>query len=231
MSEYDTAVSEKLTRMQADDWREVKAMDASQLDAFMDELNRTGRHYESTHPFVALRAEAVKAIKKVRSEMYMTAFQRSQQQQTRQTNIMGAAQRIREAVKLLEDANEIPDLTGKPTMPPSLDVASASDAQLAAANAECLGIVREIPSSFTDDAQAISLLKTPAAKAIAPELRARAQEYDERRGRAEKMVQKITAERQRRAEERAAAEAANTPEALAARIAELENKLAEIGAE
>ena len=229
LTEHDAAVSERLTNMQADGWQEVKAMDSSQLDAFMDELNGTGRRYDSTHPFVALRSEAVQAVQDVRHERQHTAFMRWSALTTRTANITGAAQKVREAIELIESASAVSADPEKPPAPPSPDVGNATDNELTAALTECLRIVRAEQERYADDAKAIALLKTPASKAIAAELKAKAKAYDERRAKADDLAHAIAAGRDRRAAERAEKESKQSPEALEERIALLESRLAEIG--
>ena len=228
LTEHDQAVSERLAMMQADGWREVRNMDAAQLEAFLSELDGTGRHYDWQHPFVLLRDEAVKAVLDVQRERRASANQRWFDYQTRTTHITSAAQRVREAIELIESANNIPDYSEKPPALPSLDVSTATDDELQAVHAECLGITRETPTSYAADAESIALLKSPASKAIANELKGKAAAYDERRKRADELLSLIAAERQRRESDRAAQEAAQSPEALAERVAMLESRLAQM---
>ena len=222
LSEHDQLVNAKLEKMKADGWQEIRSMTWQQQDEFLDELNATSRMYYDDNPFVHLRAEAVKAINDVRRERSRAASDRWFKLQTREQSIAGAAQKVREAIELVEGASAIPDYSDKPPAPPSLDVSTATDDELYVTLTECLQIVRAEKDHYADDAQAIALLKTPSSKAISAELKARAQAYADRRAKADELVQAITAERERRAAERAKQAEEMTVEALHARIAALE---------
>lgn len=220
----------KLEAMRSNDWEELRAMTDAELSELHDEIDAAAVVLADGDPHNAARDAAYRAIRDERIKRKQASFMQWQEQQTRENSIRQAASQIRDAIRLVDVAHDIPDLSGKPPAPPSLDVESASDGELRAVCGECRRIVNDSPSCAGDDARAIALIRSDAAKAICKELQARARADADRREEAHRLLTAIESEQARREGERAAEAAAMEPQSLLARIEALESQLAEKGA-
>lgn len=231
VTERKAAIVAKLDQMRSNGWKELEGMTGAELAALHDEVDESAVILEGIDSqYNRTRFDAYAAIKNERGKREQAAFASWREQQTRNANIAKAAENIREAIKMIDIASDIPDLSQEPPAPPTLDVASATDDELSSARAECLQILQERPSRAGEDARAIAAIHTNAAKAIRKELETKSRAEAERRDAAQSIISTIDAEQARREAERAAEEEALRPRTLLERIEAIESQLAGKGA-
>ena len=236
LTEHDQAVNAKLTAMRDDGWQAIKEMSGRQLDEFMDELNATGRFYDSLNPFVILRGEAVQAVKSERHARTLKIMQENQARDRRRDAVHQAILALNTAREKLEILHDF-DLYELIETPPQLqhltadDMADKDDDELVSL---LQAYSHQAKSAY--ESQAVNVERL-AAFAFAKPREARSPErffgvvadgWNACAEIASSNVQLISDELDSRRAKREAQEAARTPKALEERITELESKLAEM---
>lgn len=222
------AAVRRINAMQVDGWQALESMTDSELDAFEKEVDGASVLLDYGHPHNEARSAAYKAINRERGRRYSAARDRRRLQETRYNNVNQAVELIERATKLIEDAHNIelePGVFSRSFDVPDVDVANASDSELAQTFDRCQAILSEHHRDAAAFATCILMLKCKAARAIANELKAEAKTNDDRQAKARELLNLIAAERERRESERHAATEALKPENMAARITELEQAL------
>lgn len=239
------AIIERAREYEADGWSALQDMSAAELEAFREEVDgayvwQPGAHGSAArnvpiHPHNQMRLDTLTAITAEKSRRYQEFAERTRQTSARADSINEAAEGARKAVELLEYALKldkgIPDEVPEP---PALDVASATDGELKGTAAACRGIIserdnrNEAPHERLErQAEAISTIKSKAARMVSAELMERAGKYADRLEAARVLLADIEAEQERRERERAEAADRQTPEFMERRIAELEKQMAD----
>lgn len=217
ITEQKAEVVKRLDEMRADNWRALEDMDAAELDALEAEIDGAAVVLDWGHPHNEARKRGYQAIRAERQKREVKRLEAERVQRSRSHNIHLAAQNIRTATQALEDAWAIPYEQVEYEPLPYIDVVAVSDDELEQARVKCLSIVQPFPIAAGEDALAIRVIKTDAARGIAKELDIQAQADNDRRIEAAKLLEDINAERDRREADRA-----KQPETLADRIARLE---------
>jgi hypothetical protein len=226
---------------QAGGWEALKDMSFPQLQAFEEEVDGAyvwepashGRaaYNDVPHPHNQVRLDALSAIIAERKRREDERIRHDRDQHDRANLITEVCGQLAEISKKLDRIATIePDpryafvgVQGAPV----LDVASASDGELASALRECRFIIdRYDPGVPAQQAEAIGIVKGKTAAAIASGLSARAEAIEKARGDAASLIAEVQEEQARREHQRAVEAAKLAPEAMAGRIAELEKRLA-----
>ena len=221
------AVSTRIRQMKAGNWKALQRMSDEELAAFEREVDDANMVLNYGHPHNEARADAYRAIKKERGRRYLNGRNEYRAQDNRATMIHEAADYVRRAVEKVDAANKIEPAVWYYQMceVPAVDVDSATDAELDEAAAVCIKIVDERPDTYAADSVAIAVLKGRSARAISSELSERGKARAERLEKARALLADITAEQARRERDRQEQEELATPEAMLARIRELEHAL------
>ena len=235
------AVIERARKMQADGWSALKAMTDAELGEFEADLegayvwepakHGSARHNQELHPHNQARLDAKSAVTAERSRRRREWLKHESEQLERGRRITDVSEALAEIEKNLEwIAAMEPDgamQTFKEPVAPSLDVAAATDAELQKTAQECRRIASADTRRHRENARLFGLIKSATGKKVAAELTDRADKFDAWKQSAAALLAEIEAEQARREEERRAMQESIRPEALHARISELEFLLAE----
>lgn len=172
--EEKAAIVARLDGMKCRDWAQVKAMGAAELDALEADIDSAvviGLDY--FHPHAQAIRDARKAVSKRRHAIKVEAMERDQRQRNRIDLIQQAENALQTAIEKLDAAYSIepdPKYYAVPTLEP-IDAATMTDEELTAVIRQCEQYATRRPIAAHD---ALAAIKTPAAKAIAAELKANA---------------------------------------------------------
>ncbi len=231
ITEEKAAAAERFKAMKNDNWSALDGMTLDQLEEFEKEVNDAqvvGIDYFSSHAQII--RDAHQAIKHERMKHTLADINRRNAINRRRSSISKAAHDIANAIELVDSANAIDrdaqDIAASnPSPMQQVDTESSSTDELRALVAQCEAELRH--SANVPDFHLIALLKTPAAKAIAKELKESADAHSARAEsvRANLDAAKAEIDKREAAErEKAAANEAATAN-LADTISNLESRL------
>ena len=233
--EDKAATVARLDAMRRDGWAALDSMSEAELAALEGEVDGAMVVNMSVdHPHAVALQDARRAIKHRRSAFRRGYLLKHTAQSDRYKNIVYACSHIRKATELLDKAHEVApdpnlDVNRAPEPFRPIDVTVMSDAELAQAirvyEAE---LHREPPADFCVVAQ----LRTPAAKAIAAELKDRQEAFDALVASARINVDAARRELARRKKEEAerAERVAEIQANLTAVVADLQGRIADLEA-
>lgn len=237
------AIIERAREMEAGDWKALEGMTDAELDEWEAELEGAYVYQKGAHgsakynvrpiPHNKTRLDAISAVTAERSRRQREYNERSRNKLVRDQSIVDGAKAAREAVELLNRADSLDaGLFYEVPEPPEMDVARASDAELDKMAATCRDIEKadrdwNLTGRTAEMAASVAMVKTEAAERIAAELAEIAKKHADRASGARSLLDAIREEEERREHERRQAEEGRTPEAMEARIAELESRLTE----
>lgn len=222
ITEEKAAIVSRLEAMRADGWRELESMDESQLDALEADVDACAVTINAFHPYAVARQDAYAAIRSERHKREAKRLQERSRQERRARLIADAASDIEHAVRMLDEASEIPYEPHEPAPVPSVDIETATDAELKAARIS-LASIANAPDKSAERAALLELVKTDAAKAIGKELLKESKQETNRRTNAAELLAAIETEIRHREAVRA-----KEAETLEERVARLEAALQEV---
>ena len=235
------AVIERARRMQADGWSALKAMTDAELAEFEADLegayvweptkHGSAKYNQELHPHNQTRLDAKSAVTAEQGRRRREWMNHKSNQLERSRHITDVAEMLADVEKELEwIAATEPDgavQVFREPVAPSLDVAAATDAELQKTAQECRRIAKTDTRRHRENARLFGLIKSATGKKVAAELTDRAEKFDAWKQSAAALLAEIEAEQARREAERRAMRESMTPEAMHARISELEFLLAE----
>lgn len=225
------AAAEKFKAMRDDNWSALDGMTLDQLEEFEHEVNDAHVFGIDAFSFHAqILREAHEAIKRERSKIKYAEWQRDNKRAERRKAIRDAVDSIAKAIELADKANAIDRdekdvATSNPSPMQQVDTESSSTDELYAIAAQCEAELKN--GATVPDFRLIALLKTPAAKAIAKELKESADAHSARAESVRSNLDAAKAEidkREAAEREKAAANEAATAN-LADTISNLESRL------
>lgn len=216
------AIVKRLEDMRADGWSELESMDESQLDALEKQVDDCAVTIDVFHPYAVARQDAYAAIKGERRKREAKRIQERNRQERRARMITDAANDIQHASRLLNEALAIPYEPHEPAPVPSVDIETATDAELKSARISLASIANDTGTSMYY-AALLELVKTDAAHAIRKELQKKSKQEIDRRTNAAELLAVIETEIRRRDAIRA-----KKTETLEERVKRLESALQEV---
>lgn len=173
------AVVSKLNKMKSDGWRALESMSLEELDALQAEAMKAVvnvddfGYVKSDNDHDRAIYDACRAIKDQRYKLKQAKEDRYFIQSKRSGAIVEAAEHIRLAAYFIEEAYSIerdPDfyLSRVPAQLPAIDAATMTDYEL---QATIRAYEDELQSTPAPDHKLFAMMNTPAAKAIAAELK------------------------------------------------------------
>ena len=222
ITEEKAATVSRLEAMRADGWRELESMDASQLDALESDVDACAVTINAFHPYAVARKDAYAAIRAERHKREAKRIQERSRQERRARLIADAGNDIEHADRMLDEALAIPYEPHEPAPVPSVDIETATDAELKAARISLASIANDTGKS-THYAALLGLVKTDAAHAIGKELLKKSKQEINRRTNAAELLAAIETEIRHREAVRA-----KKAEPLEERVERLESALQEV---